>query len=135
MDNVPRPRYSIRDHVVQHEELVPALINAFAVQMMGITLTAAAQQAHRAGMKVGAQAAVCRAYDYLQTALNIVSSSPGRKNDSIKNEFRNDIGSSLKSRIVQVGDPVTKSVTAEMRDRRQLGFTTASTGSQELGIP
>ena len=41
----------------------------------------------------------------------------------------------LKSRIVQVGDLVTRSVIAEMRVRRQLGFNTASTGSQELGIP
>lgn len=103
MDNVPRPRYSIRDHVVQHQGLVPVLINAFAVQMMGINLTATAQQAHDAGMKVGARAAVCRAYDYLQTALNIVSNSPGRKNDSMKNEFRNDIGSSLK-RLEQIAD-------------------------------
>ena len=39
------------------------------------------------------------------------------------------------SRIVQVGDLVTKSATADLRDGRQLGFATASTGSQELGIP
>ena len=38
-------------------------------------------------------------------------------------------------RIVQVGDLVTKTVTADMRDRRQLGFATALTGSPELGVP
>ena len=98
MQNSQPPQYSIRDHLVPYQAPVPALINASATQATGIALTSAAKQAHNAGMTDTAKSTICRAYDYLQTALTIVSRASRLTTENISeitDESRADIQSSL----------------------------------------